>query len=579
MEEKMMKPTGYWNYEHCYEDAKKYSSIKEFRNKSAVAYGVASKNKWLDDYTWLERKKHSNTYWNNYDRCYEAAKKCTSRSEFGKKYPAAWKRAKENGWMGDYTWIMSRHDAMSKAFTIWTKEKCYEEAKKYHSRGEFKKNCPTGYSVARKKGWLDDYTWFVNLWVKKWNYETCKEEAKKYKTRGEFSEKSSGAWLVAKKNGWIEDYDWFEKIKLPNGYWDNYDRCYEEAKKYSCSSEFSSSNGSAYNAARENGWLDDYTWFETPTIKELDTSCSRYVIYVYEDKKNKVAYVGLSKNWKVRHSAHKRMHKGKYDSVMKYFNSIGEELPMPIILEEGLTPEVSRDREDHWKNEYIDKGWKVLNKGATGKNKSSLGGGFRKWNKESCYEEAKKYSTISDFQRGNPSAQRAARRNGWQSEYTWFKKPTSHNKKWTYESCYEEAKKYDSRGKFSEFSASAWSVAKKNGWIDDYDWLVPQRKPIGYWTKEKCYEEAKKYNSKTEFQKSNPSAQKAARENGWQSEYTWFLSKHEAISKSHTKWTKELCRMESSKYLTKNDFRKKSCGAYTAALRYGWLDEFFPKAA
>jgi len=43
------------------------------------------------------------------------------------------------------------------------------------------------------------------------NYENCYNEAKKYKSRGEFSDKSPSAWLRAKKNGWLKDYTWFNK--------------------------------------------------------------------------------------------------------------------------------------------------------------------------------------------------------------------------------------------------------------------------------------------------------------------------------------------------------------------------------
>ena len=39
----------------------------------------------------------------------------------------------------------------------------------------------------------------------------------------------------------------------------------------------------------------------------------------------------LSKNWKKRHYAHKRIIKGKSDSVKKYFDGIGVEIPLPII--------------------------------------------------------------------------------------------------------------------------------------------------------------------------------------------------------------------------------------------------------
>lgn len=40
---------------------------------------------------------------------------------------------------------------------------------------------------------------------------------------------------------------------------------------------------------------------------------------------------------------------------------------------------------------------------------------------------------------------------------------------------------------------------------------------------------------------------------------------------------KENCFKESLKYLGRYDFKKNSSGAYLAAKRNGWLDEFFPK--
>lgn len=93
----------------------------------------------------------------------------------------------------------------------WTKETCFDEAKKYNTRNEFRKGNNRAYQVARINGWLDSYTWFKVL-RKKWNYDACFEEAKKYKSRGEFSKENGGAYNVARKNGWLDDYDWFEYL-------------------------------------------------------------------------------------------------------------------------------------------------------------------------------------------------------------------------------------------------------------------------------------------------------------------------------------------------------------------------------
>lgn len=48
--------------------------------------------------------------------------------------------------------------------------------------------------------------------------------------------------------------------KKPNGYWNNFNHCQDEAMKYRNIKEFSIHSGSAYNAARKNKWLDKLTF-------------------------------------------------------------------------------------------------------------------------------------------------------------------------------------------------------------------------------------------------------------------------------------------------------------------------------
>jgi len=40
---------------------------------------------------------------------------------------------------------------------LWTREKCFIEAKKYFNRGDFKKGQPGAYTKSRVKGWLDEF--------------------------------------------------------------------------------------------------------------------------------------------------------------------------------------------------------------------------------------------------------------------------------------------------------------------------------------------------------------------------------------------------------------------------------------
>lgn len=62
---------------------------------------------------------------------------------------------------------------------------------------------------------------------------------------------------------------------------------------------------------------------------------------------------------------------------------------------------------------------------------------------------------------------------------------------------------------------SAYKVALKNGWLDDYTWFISKQKPSGYWNYETCYQEALKYNSRWEFAKGCNSGYQVACKNGW----------------------------------------------------------------
>ena len=120
--------------------------------------------------------------------------------------------------------------------------------------------------------------------------------------------------------------------------------------------------------------------------------------------------------------------------------------------------------------------------------KGSLGGiSHGKWNRKTCYKEAKKYKSISEFEKANGSAYDAARRNGWVKDYTWF--DVLWEPKWDRETCFEEAKKYKTRAEFHKGSAGAYIKAWRKGWIKDYDWMPSrQTKPAGYWDNyDHCY--------------------------------------------------------------------------------------------
>lgn len=91
-------------------------------------------------------------------------------------------------------------------------------------------------------------------------YENCYSEAKKYTTITDFIKKGACAYNHSVKNGWIEKFTWLERERVHRGYWDSYYNCLEEAKKYKTFHEFRALSGSCANASMKNGWIDDFVW-------------------------------------------------------------------------------------------------------------------------------------------------------------------------------------------------------------------------------------------------------------------------------------------------------------------------------
>lgn len=114
-----------------------------------------------------------------------------------------------------------------------TYENCFQEAKKYTTRTAFQKGCGRAYYVAWENKWLKDYSWFIQLRKPKnfWTYDRCENESKKYKTKKEFMKGCPSAYCISQNNNWLKNYDCFMSSIKSDGLRD-YENCYQEAKKY-----------------------------------------------------------------------------------------------------------------------------------------------------------------------------------------------------------------------------------------------------------------------------------------------------------------------------------------------------------
>lgn len=242
-----------WTYETCYEEAKNYKELKEFRKKSNVAYGVALKNNWLDNYVWLKRHCKPNGYWTK-ERCFEEAKKYSMLNKFRYGSPGAFDSAWTNRWVKDYTWFEDERFNVytDKVDSVYSYE--FEEQKAVYvgrtlmklqterdhqhifgvdSVSSFAKSNDVPVpemkiledSLTLKEGseregyWVEKYRsegWTILNVAKtgsigaigkgKWNHRTCEKAANEVSSRVELFRKYPRAYKVSLRNGWLDEF-------------------------------------------------------------------------------------------------------------------------------------------------------------------------------------------------------------------------------------------------------------------------------------------------------------------------------------------------------------------------------------
>ena len=399
-----------------------------------------------------------------------------------------------------------------------------------------------------------------------WTKERCREEALKYNSRSEFRNESGGASFKAQRKGWFEEIcTHMVRKSKPVGYWTK-ERCREEALKYNSRSQYRKKCPS-YQAAHKNGWIDEICSHMGKKIK------TEYIIYAYEFPDNHI-YVGLTKNKNRRFNEHLS---SRESPVYKHQIKTGL-TPKRVILYNQLVFNNNdiKEQEKFWLNDYVENGWIKLNKAKTG----AIGVETLIWTKKKCHKVALTCNSRKEFVTKFVSAYDSAHRNGWLDEIcSHMELQQKPNGYWTYDRCREAALKCKSVKVFTEKYSSAYTISKNNGWMKEFNKFLINKtinnKKRNYWTKERCREEALKYNSRYKFQKSSNGAYGCAFKNGWLDE---ICSHMELLIKPNGFWDVfENCKGEALKHKTRSQFYREMPGAYHAATRNGWLDGFFPK--
>lgn len=136
---------------------------------------------------------------------------------------------------------------------------------------------------------------------------------------------------------------------------------------------------------------------------------------------------------------------------------------------------------------------------------------------------------------------------------------------WTYEKCKEDALKFKTRAEWHSSKGSAYNKAIDQGWFEELTAHMPKPltgfKPFSY---DECKTESEKYNSRSEWMKYSGASYDRARENNWLDEL---------MPSYHKKFTLKECREDALKYKTKAEWWDKNPRLVGQAVRSGFYDK------
>ena len=405
----------------------------------------------------------------------------------------------------------------------YTYDECYNIAKKYTIKGEFRTNEPKLYATATKNGWLKDYFWLCNK--KKYTKEYCFSVAEKYDSYNLFRDNEYKVFSASKRNGWINDYAWLKKEKT-----DYYDFCYKEAKKYNTLKDFRKNGRSAYVLALQCGYLDDFAWLERTNKK------SEY-------------------KWSLKENAIKFSHENCLE-ISKQYKTVRE-------LKEGNPTCYRKCIRKKWIDECT---WLVDDRMKPIMLNQDI-------NYDYCYNLAKKYGCKTEFSNEHPTIYDKALKNGWVKDYTWFKGVERLKNKnfcvYSYE-CVKEKTVYV--GLTNDIKRRHRQHENKVPHTDHYDRIKEFFISVGM--------DLPMY----EILSEGLTAEKAQfYEHFWIEQYKnngWVILNKAETGKNKSslggfvnKWTHDVCIEIAKKYATKSDFLKNDNQAYQACCRNGWIEE------
>lgn len=477
---------GYWTLERCVEDAKQYQTKLSWRNSiNPNGFNVAKRNGWLDQCCQhMISNKRPNGYWNDYENCYKDAQNYQYLARWAEKSPVAVISAKKNGWLE----LCTAHMKNGVQYNLkWTKEAVVNDAKEFQTIGEWREKSPGAYGAASKSGWLKDVTHHMTLVVSQGEYQIYRfllERDIEFETQKRFHDCKDITYLpfdfyLPSFNLLIE----FQGIQHVTGYRGDKDDAIKIAKRDAIKKSFAINNGyefleiwSVKNI--EKDIFQKLTDINNCFNKELILEVRKLTLKELESLKT----IGVWTLEKCSEDA------SQYDSKSSWMkNSLGG---------------YSAAHKNKWIDlccEHMSALWE------------------KKWSLDALKAEAIKYNTKNEWQKKSPNSYAAAHKKKLLNECSsHMKEGRRPNGYWTLEKCEEDAKQYSSKQHWRTNSPSGYATAKAKEWFDDCCGHMKEfRRPNGYWTLEKCREDAEHYSSKQHWRTNSPSGYVTAKSEGW----------------------------------------------------------------
>lgn len=281
------------------------------------------------------------------------------------------------------------------------------------------------YIIAEHNGWLGEIKAILEEKWKKYKEDEfhkfgfyLKNKYKSYKDVIN-NKNSSDYYKLTANKGWCHriktEYFHEKETHKPIGYWDDFEHCLEESKKYKTRKEFANKCGNAYYYAL-NRYIDEektIRWIDV-MIPSVSLESKLGNVYCYRFNGENAVYVGITINPKKRDQQHRNQK--NYSSVKKFAIEQGIQIPQMEILVSNVSILKSTALEKEYVDKFREQGYKILNKTKCGVSSSSVG--TCKRNSLSFYDYDMLLNHIKNVKKFKTYEEFIGDKNNWTPEYT-----------------------------------------------------------------------------------------------------------------------------------------------------------------